>query len=106
MTVDYLNPPDELLYQPIEPWHPRVGDRVRVVLNLECRAESDVWRDGRFEFEHVGHEQTEHGAVGVVTEDCGDEYTHRYMVLFNHPIPWRNGTCKDAAYAASELELI
>lgn len=72
--VDYLNVPEEMLDRPIEPWAPKVGDRVRVRVSPECGWVSPVsyWDaesnkevslgEGRF-----GHAVSEeNGRVGTI----------------------------------------
>lgn len=115
MTVDYLNPPDELLYQPIEPWTPRVGDRVRVVINPECRLRPHPESYEPATAGLLGHYPFENGRVGTVVlpENAVDgdaEYFaaqgHPYLVEYDIPFVVADFTCTMDFYAACELELM
>lgn len=98
--IDYLNVPEEMLDRPIEPWEPKVGDRVRIVLNGECKGIKSKL-GSRFD----RHQPEEGGLIGIVVEPSvveDNEFTrtHPYLVKFmgfSHGI-W------GAIYAACELE--
>lgn len=112
MTVDYFAAdidPNAV----IEPWTPKVGDRVRVALNGECQHLRE-----RTSLKHgpigilCGHQDGEHGRIGTVCIDplpANFDYgNHRYLVMFDKPWEHDNGFHRarmtGAHYAACELE--
>jgi len=110
--VDYLNPPPEMLDRPIEPWHPQIGNRVRVVLNGECRIRSHP-ECHEFARGLVGHMAEEHGRIGVVvepepmlSEDVAwfSAQGHPYLVWYDESFEVAEYTVICDFYAAIELE--
>ena len=106
--------PRDPLDRVIEPWHPVPGDRVRVVINGECRHVFRKWDAFGPGYEDiVGHPPEQDGATGTVQDISG--YLKRIRapsVLEHHPYLVRfdgwggiNGVTM-AVYSAGELELL
>jgi hypothetical protein len=93
-----------------EPWIPRVGQRVRVVLGGECAAIPDADSPLAHQGGH-GHSAWQHGLLGVVDEIATAESDpdlvaqgHRYAVLWDEPhVDERGLWLGGAVYAACEL---
>lgn len=107
--IDYLNVPEHLLNQPIEPWQPQIGDRVRVRLNGECQA-AFVSRFGTGQAfgtsSHIAESDGEIGTVSVFGELLISNPDHPFTVEFDKLI-WSASEASfffGAAYAACELE--
>ena len=105
-----------------EPWHPEVGQRVRVRLSGECRRplhpEAPARAEGGVEY---GHPEEFDGAIGRVSDalkvygliagfdyiqevlDWNAKYGHYYNVEMEMPWP---GGWSDGCFAAIELEPI
>jgi hypothetical protein len=112
--MDYLNVPAELLDRPIEPWRPKVGDRVRVRLNGECRvtftaygANDLIPRYSRHDGHHIA-EDGQHGTVQLWPSPIASCASHPYFVRFDSPIPMddSDGRLHGSIYAACELEAL
>jgi hypothetical protein len=117
--IDYLNVPEHLLYQPIEPYSFKVGDRVRVRLNGECVSPPN--EEGLALGYPHRHFDGENGRLGTIDAIDSSEFepnhwnhTHRYSVLFDEPLlleflrPRLPSTVEavagSATFAACELE--
>ena len=96
--TDYLNVPEELLDQVVEPWHPQLGDRVRIVLNGECqKVYGPLSRYGMGGV--IGHPEAEDGLIGTVSPSNHPSIPgHPYLVIFDY------GPLTAIHYAACELE--
>ena len=102
------------LDRPWEPWAPRIGDRVRVRLNGECREvfKSRNKRTGDV-IHDLPHAQEHNGLTGTVIErpshlPARKNGAHCFFVLLDDPptsSPW-GGTTTMAPFAAIELELL
>jgi hypothetical protein len=109
-VIDYLNVPTEMLDQPIEPWTPKIGDRVRVVLNGECQFQAHPESHAAASGELRGHFDHEHGRTGTVVEPDHDAeffaaQDHHYLVMYDEEVPLPDGyVCTGDYYAACELE--
>lgn len=84
--IDLWQVPSELLDQPIRPWSPHRGERVRVTASIaECRASGQLEaNDGRV-WPIIGHDDQEAGRTGVVVkiEDTSGRHIHDYLVLYD-----------------------
>lgn len=97
MAIDFFaHDPEEVL----EPWWPKVGDRVRIVIGPEC--------NGHREGHGAAREYERSGITGTVLDPefvpgrVGPRTLHHdYIVLWDHP--WSEGY-KGGCYAACELE--
>ncbi len=110
-SIDWDSLTPEQLNQPVEPWHPKPGDRVRVRVNGECTHSGPVeaMLTGDFLAEGGPHEEIEDGRPGVVvilpSTDASD-VTHPYAVTYDEPF-WSERDqllIRGAHYAAAELE--
>lgn len=104
MKLDFLHVPPELLDRPFEPWLPRIGDRVRVVLNGECQVPAPPHLRHRG---HVGHYDGEQGLIGVVVgleTAVIDLESATWAMAHGHPIAVKFGPRFGGWYAACELE--
>lgn len=109
MSIDYLHPPEHLLNAPIEPWDPKIGDRVRVRLNGECQVPLWRWSPLGVQSMNETHDHREHGQIGTVNQhpDWARQAVllgHPYAVWFDQPIRINTGLLVGACYAACELE--
>lgn len=99
----------------VEPWTPRVGDRVRIGRLAECRAKLAVWSQGAAVGLVDRHLAAEDGLTGTVsTHPRDDEETlayrrsigHSYVVIYDQPVFVAGELWSGGGFAACELELL
>ncbi len=89
----------------VEPWTPKVGDRVRVRISGECNRPNhwDSWANDLGV--KTGHLPICHGMTGIVFRIDARDDQHSYAVEFFDPLPWTEPFAADR-FAAIELEPI
>lgn len=97
-----------------ESWTPKIGDRVRVRLNGECRVD---WRSHDVQMTSKGlvqgHQLVEDGRLGTVS-DCGEGFPcphtkpmgHEYGIEYDTPMDALGIVWAGGHYAAGELERV
>lgn len=102
--IDYLNVPEDMLDQPVEPWQPNFGDRVRVLPSIaECTLRTPHGES---------HFDVEVGRLGTVSLAGGspeaDACGHTFCVIWDDNIPDKDAPnghgWYGSMYAACELE--
>lgn len=105
MSIDFMaSAPDAV----VEPWHPKIGDRVRVRLNGECQLQFPATAPGRL----ADHESFD-GYTGTVVQPPWNldpvaiaflgSQGHSYAVKFD---PGQSTVWAGDFFAACELELL
>jgi hypothetical protein len=97
-----------------EPWQPKIGDRVRVRLNGECRFETfGMNRHGILSERKPSHREWEDGKTGTVVlcrwiaEDgycLSDRWGHGIVIEYDTEVNRPDIFAKAGHYAACELE--
>lgn len=97
-----------------EPWKPRVGQRVRIRLSGECRAELPVECTARFAGGNLAHHPGQDGVVGTVSRpsyriprenlDYARRIDHPYCVNYDAPLEYLGRMWGGGNFASCELE--